>query len=323
MVVVSPDGERVVFNTKVLPPPKSSSTPSSRLGILRLEEGTEPVWVGTGLATLSMPTWSPDGSSVAYMGWQPGTDIDFLVIYNVHSGMWRTVDLTPGYVAIQSPRWSPTGEWIAFVRWDARAREQLWIVRPDGAMERQVSKSDRVGVSGAHWSPDGAKLYYIRKRSANASGGDIYMVNIHLPGRPDLQVTHGLNCLDVVLSPDEQYLLCDAYPEPDSRRTSVYLVSVRDPGQSYLVVNQGAAAFSPRGNWIVFRDAQDCSLYKMALSEKPAKTMLTRGVSGLASRTAWNVLDQIVFTRDENQSLWMINQDGSEEREIFRLGTRF
>ena len=325
MVVVSPDGERVVFNTKVLPPPKSSSAPSSRLGILRLEQGAEPVWVGTGLATLSMPTWSPDGSSVAYMGWQTETDITLLVVYNVHSGMWRTVDLTPGYVAIQSPRWSPTGEWIAFVKWDARAREQLWIVRPDGTMERQVSKSDRVRVSGGRWSPDGARLYYIRERSANATGGDVYMVGLDLRNEPEIRITDHLSCAHIVLSPDGRHLLCSLYTSPATyENKSIYLVPVGDPASAVSLVEGGyLAAFSPDSNWIVFRDGTNSDLVKMHLFDRLDRTKLAEGVDGLAAGNAWTVRDQIVFTRDKFRSIWVVNADGTNEREIVRLGSRF
>jgi dipeptidyl aminopeptidase/acylaminoacyl peptidase len=68
------------------------------------------------------PTWSPDGSQIAYVG--PGG----VVIVSVNGGGLRTVA-----ARARSPAWSPDGRMIAFVR-----DGDLLVVRPDGGGQRVV-----------------------------------------------------------------------------------------------------------------------------------------------------------------------------------------
>jgi dipeptidyl aminopeptidase/acylaminoacyl peptidase len=54
------------------------------------------------------------------------------------------------------PRWSPTGQWLAFVSQQA-GHDDLWLIRPDGAGLRQLTK---LGYDVAYlaWSPDGRQI---------------------------------------------------------------------------------------------------------------------------------------------------------------------
>lgn len=166
------------------------------------------------------PTWSPDGTQLAYTG-----NLDIYVV-DVSGGERRR--LTHDQYENYSPTWSPDGQWIAFV--GGRGGGTIYAVRPDGSGRYEADGDgtyngpawspdgtgiayDAAGRGGRHdlfvmvaatggrtrqltrsiasetwaaWSPDGAEIVYTvdpRRRPLNPLNGDIYVVNA-AGGRP-------------------------------------------------------------------------------------------------------------------------------------------
>jgi Tol biopolymer transport system component len=109
------------------------------------------------------PTWSPDGSSVAFVRrklaaqfGQPETSTLWRI--DVAKGDQR--QLTVLHAWVSSPTWSPTGEWIAF---SSRRRDEdlpsIWIVRADGSEERRLTEQFEDAWAGdPSWSHDGRRI---------------------------------------------------------------------------------------------------------------------------------------------------------------------
>ncbi|HET9983111.1 MAG TPA: hypothetical protein VFQ38_05980 [Longimicrobiales bacterium] len=104
-------------------------------------------------------TWSPDGSSVAFVKTTPG-DQDVYVV-DLH-GTMRALAAIPGE-GESDLDWSPDGRWIAYGLRDSAAgaftRSNLHLVRPDGSEDRVVLPGERLDL-GPVWSPDGAWLAF-------------------------------------------------------------------------------------------------------------------------------------------------------------------
>lgn len=103
------------------------------------------------------PTWSPDGSSIAYMSAQAG--VASLHTMDAGIGEASATQLTAGGVGVFSerhPDWSPDGSVIAFARDGA-----ILTVPASGGVETALTN----GASGdqdPRWSPDGSEIAFRR-----------------------------------------------------------------------------------------------------------------------------------------------------------------
>jgi len=337
-IVVSPDGSRVAFMTGANEVTRNRGAPIGRIGLVAVEGGSDVEWIRTRLSILLMPTWSPDGSLLAFPARDEEADTKHIAVYHLRKGTVRLVTSTRGDDLELFPSWRPSGEWIAFQR---GFRKDLWIVRSDGSSERRVTTSELVGGMGVQWSPDGQRLYYERRDSSDRSEGEVHVLHSGAPNGQLEPITRGIGIWNLVLSPDGCHLLCLTDRRPEDDGSLFYLVPVTSPDRARVILRARApssASFSPDSGQIVFceerppnrEDSGDpgknssdkaplYDLWRMSIGDSPTKTRVLEGVSGLAWRNAWTVKGQIVFTRDDSSSVWVVNDDGTNEQEIFRL----
>lgn len=117
-----------------------------------------------------MPTWSPDGSRLAFASPRAG-EHDIYVVDADGTGLRRlTTDPSPATHRDYAPAWSPTGARIAFAS-DRDGTTQLWTMRPDGTDPRQVTAGTTTRAYEPSWSPDGTRLVF--RRVSNVGGGAV------------------------------------------------------------------------------------------------------------------------------------------------------
>ncbi len=136
-------------------------------------ETAEDAWEIRPLTTMQgwegSPTWSPDGSFIAYDKPGPGGED----IYVMASSGGDPLRLTRSPPSNTFPRWSPTGQVIAFV--SSRGAETAICLIPalGGPARELVRITDWIGnaLGAMPWSPDGTKLLFSR-------GGALWKIDI-------------------------------------------------------------------------------------------------------------------------------------------------
>ena len=152
------------------------------------------------------PTFSPDGSQVAF-AWNAGAgDLHQFDLYVKSVGSERLLRLTHQPSDWISPAWSPDGSLIAFLRQDS-AGAGIFVIPALGGSERRLV-SDGV-ASGTYpqisWSPDGRRLAYLGYGPTGLP--QVYLLSLDSLSRQPLSPAP--DCLDAaeaVFSPDGKQL---------------------------------------------------------------------------------------------------------------------
>ncbi len=109
---------------------------------------TYPPW------TAALPSWSPDGSQIAYAAAQPGKPFK---IFLVPAQGGSPEELLPTDAAEMDPTWSPDGKRLAFGRLGrATSVHDIQLVDVKTRQTSAVPGSD--GLFSPRWSPDGRYL---------------------------------------------------------------------------------------------------------------------------------------------------------------------
>lgn len=120
---------------------------------------------------LSAPSWSPDGTRLAFVSDQSG-NADIWVVGVDGAGL---VNLTNDEAKDHSPAWSPDGEWIAFASVRDVVYWEIYAMRPDGTDVQRVTWWDDASDLSPSWSPDGGRLAFASKRDGD---WEIYAVDL-------------------------------------------------------------------------------------------------------------------------------------------------
>jgi Tol biopolymer transport system component len=112
---------------------------------------------------LSAPTWSPDGSRIAFVSDQSGNP-NIWVMDSDGNGL---VNLTQHDDKDHSPAWSPDGQWIAFASVRDSLYWELYLMRPDGSDVQRLTWWEDASDLSPTWSPDSTRLAFASKRDGN------------------------------------------------------------------------------------------------------------------------------------------------------------
>jgi hypothetical protein len=161
----SADGKHLALNFSVPANPGDPSTAELVTGAFLTDEGGE---IAHNVAAGGRPSWSPDGTKIAYADKVNGTWDVFVAASDGSS----PVDVSSNAGANdRNPRWSPDGSRIAFES-DRTGDWEVFSMAPDGSGQTDLTNDpgdDRLG----DWSPDSHTIVFSSSRSG---GGDLYLL---------------------------------------------------------------------------------------------------------------------------------------------------
>ncbi len=241
------------------------------------------------------PSWSPDGSSIAFKSWRSGNE-DIWVI-PATGGTATQITVEPRYE--EHPSWSPDGSQIAITAW-ADGDGDIWILPAAGGVATQVTTDVTHDEQHPCWSPDGSTIAFQSDSNGNS---DIWV--IPSSGGTAVQITN-----------DPAW---DVHPcwSPDGAKIA-FTSDRSGVGQIWVVPAEGGAAvqitteftgamdpaWSPDGEWIAFE--RSSSLWRIPAIGGSANRLTEIS----AGDPCWSPLgDRIAFmsTQSGKPNIWVID----------------
>ncbi|HEX5363771.1 MAG TPA: Tol-Pal system beta propeller repeat protein TolB [Gallionella sp.] len=231
-------GDKGVFSTRIAYVNRQGS--NFRLIVADSDGYNEQVILAHNEPIMS-PSWSPDGSHLAYVSFETG----HAVVY-VQSLLTSQRKVLADFRGSNSaPAWSPDGKQMAVVL-TRDGGSQIYLVRPDGSNLRRITFSGVIDTE-PNFSPDGQYLLFSSDR-----GGSVQIYRMPVNGGPEQRMTFGEgNNFSPRYSPDGSSFVFA------HRSSGKFYIAVQDfqTGQMEILTEGGwekKPSFAPNGKLILF-----------------------------------------------------------------------
>ena len=156
----SPDGRKIAFMRHTVPENIDNGDGQEDIYVMN-PDGTGQEKLTDSIADDTHPTWSPDGSKIAFMS-NRANSLDIFIMNADGSNVRR---LTNNGRANFNPSWSPDGTKIAFAGTPPEPggntgnQDEIYTIDVDGTGEKALTNNN-TSDNSPDWSPDGRRIVY-------------------------------------------------------------------------------------------------------------------------------------------------------------------
>jgi len=204
------------------------------------------------------PSWSPDGTKIAFQSNYQGTWK--IYIYDLITEQSTRLTTNVAGITEITPAWSPNGDWIAYTVGGCNADNDIYISSVSSPQGGNCAAIDRLKLvahvgddSRPAWSPNGDYLIYNGNRTANThvylqridaaslSVVELGVTRNSVDGEVDLTQRGGaLNYYDAVWSPDGNRI---AFLSPNKGNARIYWMNLTIVGTNITINLEGGASW--------------------------------------------------------------------------------
>lgn len=236
-------GVRGVFATRIAYVVKQGATYELQVAD---SDGQNPQVALRSKEPIISPSWSPDGTRLAYVSFESGKP----VVYSHNLANSRRVPVANYKGNNSAPSWSPDGSQLAVVL-TRDGLSQIYIVGADGQNLRRVTRSPLIDTEPV-FAPDGGSIFFTSDRSGSPQ---IYQTSLN--GGDARRITfNGSYNISPRISPDGKTLLYVSRREGAFRIASLDLAS----GSETLLTDGGddqSPSFAPNGMQVLYAAVQN------------------------------------------------------------------
>jgi TolB protein len=207
-------------------------------------DGENPRVVMQSHEPLMSPSWSPDGSSLAYVSFEDRLPSVF--VQTLKTGERRVVSAHAG--VNQAPAWSPDGKKLALVLSTRDGNLDVYVLDLTTQVLSRVTDDPGIDTE-PQWSKDGQSLYFTSDR---AGGPQIYKVGIRQGDKPRRLTFQGSYNARPRVSPDESQL---AFVTQEDGGYRIATLDLRGRGD-VQVLTKGhfdvSPSFAPNGAVLIY-----------------------------------------------------------------------
>lgn len=289
----SPDGTKIVF--------LSDQSGKSNIYVLDVEPFKPRLVLGDENADLTAPSFSPDGSKIAYQA-RLEDKTGELRVSDTTSRVVRTV--IKGENADLSPAWAPRGNVIAF-NCKSEGNTDVCAVADNGDSLANLTRNAARDTSPT-WSPDGTEIIFASNRDGNLERVSIFRMDADGRNQRRVSQKSGFE-MAPAWSPDGKFVVFAGDRQDGlSNALDIFSMAVDDPSVEKILAvrrfHDSSPAISADGKRIVFVGQGDGNpeIYLMN-SDGTGLLRLTRNV-------AEDVTPQ--FSRDGKRIIFSSNRSG-------------
>lgn len=234
------------------------------------------------------PTWSPDGTKIAFIRSTPGSGRSDIYMMDADGSNLTRLTATLGgqQRSFSGLSWSPDGTKIVFSTRDdpAHGNNDIYVINSDGTEPRALLGESTNDAEPA-WSPDGSQIAFVRVEEGLAA---VYMMNADGTGITRLtEPSSGVGGMD--WSPDGSRI---AFSNSVDGRVDIYVMNsdgsgIRNLTQSPQAREDYDPDWSPDGTKILFTRGPLASDVFVMNADGSGQTNLTNDLTAVNGGADW------------------------------------